>query len=122
MFNTLFAFPFHPCSPMYQIQSSPFVRTGWGPIVTAFNLVPSVSLFTFPRSVGTRFALRLPITSLNNPTCPKSYKHRFFPSYILTLSRARFRRCSTHVSNLTNELSTAKERRLNQFGAAVLVW
>ena len=29
---------------------------------------------------------------------------------------------STHVPNLTDELSTAKERRLNQFGTAVLVW
>ena len=35
--------------------------------------------------------------------------------------RARFRRRSTHVLNLTPELSTAKERRLNQFGTAVLV-
>ena len=34
----------------------------------------------------------------------------------------RFRRRSTHVLNLTDELSTAKERRLNQFGTAVLVW
>ena len=36
--------------------------------------------------------------------------------------KARFRRRSTHVPNLTDELSTAKERRLNQFGTAVLVW
>ena len=36
--------------------------------------------------------------------------------------QVRFRRHSTHVPNLTDELSTAKERRLNQFGAAVLVW
>ena len=35
---------------------------------------------------------------------------------------ARFRRRSTRVPNLTDELSMAKERRLNQFGAAVLVW
>ena len=33
-----------------------------------------------------------------------------------------FRRRSTHVSNLTDQLNTAKERRLNQFGTAVLVW
>ena len=33
---------------------------------------------------------------------------------------ARFRRRSTHVPNLTDELSMAKERR--QFGTAVLVW
>ena len=32
------------------------------------------------------------------------------------------RRRSTHVPNLSDELSTAKERRLNQFGTAVLVW
>ena len=36
--------------------------------------------------------------------------------------KARFRCRSTHVPNLTDELSTAKERRLNQFGTAVLVW
>jgi len=36
--------------------------------------------------------------------------------------QARFRRRSTHVPNLTDEVSTAKERRLNQFGTAVLVW
>ena len=36
--------------------------------------------------------------------------------------RPGFRRCSTHVPNLTTELSMAKERCLNQFGAAVLVW
>ena len=35
---------------------------------------------------------------------------------------ARFRRRSSHVPNLTDELSMAKERRLNQFGTAVLVW
>ena len=29
---------------------------------------------------------------------------------------------STHVPNLTDELSTAIKRRLNQFGTAVLVW
>ena len=28
---------------------------------------------------------------------------------------------STHVPNLTDKLSTAKERRLNQFGMAVLI-
>ena len=38
------------------------------------------------------------------------------------MAKAWFRRCSTHVPNLTDELSTAKERRLNQFGTAVLVW
>ena len=36
-------------------------------------------------------------------------------------SQARFSRRSTHVPNLTYELSTAKERLLNQFGTAVLV-
>ena len=35
---------------------------------------------------------------------------------------ARFRRRYTHVPNLTDELSMTKERRLNQFGTAVLVW
>ena len=36
--------------------------------------------------------------------------------------KAQFKRRSTHVPNLTDELSTAKERRLNQFGTAVFVW
>ena len=40
----------------------------------------------------------------------------------LLASKARVRRRSTHVPNLTDELSTTKERRLNQFGTAVLVW
>ena len=39
----------------------------------------------------------------------------------LELGKARFRRRSTHVPDLTDQLSTAKERRLNQFGTAVLV-
>ena len=37
-------------------------------------------------------------------------------------AKARFSRRSTHVPNLTDELSTAKERLLNQFGTAFLVW
>jgi len=40
----------------------------------------------------------------------------------VNIGKARFKRRSTHVPNLTDELSTAKERRLNQFGTAVLVW
>ena len=40
----------------------------------------------------------------------------------LLVSKARVRRRSTHVPNLTDELSTTKERRLNQFGTVVLVW
>ena len=40
----------------------------------------------------------------------------------LTVRPGRFRRRSTHVPNLTDELSTAKGRCLNQFGTAVLVW
>ena len=35
--------------------------------------------------------------------------------------QARFKRRSTHVPNLTDELNTVKERRLNQFSTAVLV-
>ena len=44
-------------------------------------------------------------------------------TWIVTIKKmmARFRRRSTHVPT-TDELSTAKERRLNQFGTAVLVW
>ena len=35
--------------------------------------------------------------------------------------QARFRRRSTHVPNLFDGLSPAKERRLNQFGTAILI-
>ena len=38
------------------------------------------------------------------------------------LAKARFRRRFPHVPNLADELRTAKERCLNQFGTAVLVW
>ena len=34
----------------------------------------------------------------------------------------QFRHSSTHVPNLTDELSTPKEQCLSQFGTAVLVW
>ena len=34
-------------------------------------------------------------------------------------AKARFKRRSIHAPNLTDELSTAEERRLNQFGSAV---
>ena len=40
----------------------------------------------------------------------------------ITSCTAQFRRRSTHVPILTDELSTVKERRLNQFGTAVLAW
>jgi len=33
-------------------------------------------------------------------------------------AKARSKRCSIHAPNLTDELSTAEERRLNQFGSA----
>ena len=36
-------------------------------------------------------------------------------------TQARFRRRSTHLPNLSDEFSTAKERRLNKFGMTVLV-
>ena len=39
----------------------------------------------------------------------------------VSISEARFRRRSTHVPKLIDELSPAKERRLNQFGTAVLI-
>ena len=45
-----------------------------------------------------------------------------YTALIVKHSQARFRRRPTHVPNLTDELSTAKERRVNQFGMAVLVW
>ena len=34
------------------------------------------------------------------------------------VNEARFKRRSIHAPNLTDELSTAEERRLNQFGSA----
>ena len=34
------------------------------------------------------------------------------------LTQARFKRRSIHAPNLTDELSTVEERRLNQFGSA----
>ena len=47
----------------------------------------------------------------------------FFPADTpQKVDKARFRRRSTHVPNLTEVLSTAKERRLNQFSTAVLIW
>ena len=49
----------------------------------------------------------------HNPNCNRAS----MPSGL-----GRFRRRSTHVPNLTDELSTAKEQRLNQLGTAVLVW
>jgi len=36
--------------------------------------------------------------------------------------KARSKRRSIHAPNLTYKLSTAEERRLNQFGSAGLVW
>ena len=42
--------------------------------------------------------------------------------FVKIVNKARFRRRSTHVPNLTDKLRTAKEWRLNQFGTAVLVW
>ena len=43
----------------------------------------------------------------------------FFPS---GETQARFRRRSTHLPNPSDKFITAKERRLNQFGTAILVW
>ena len=37
---------------------------------------------------------------------------------IFSVCKARFKRRSIHAPNLTDELSTAEERRLNQFGSA----
>ena len=43
-------------------------------------------------------------------------------SLLPNFSKAWSRRRSTHVPNLIDELSPAKERRLNQFGTAVWIW
>ena len=40
----------------------------------------------------------------------------------IAVSKARSKRRSIHAPNLNDELSTAEERRLNQFGSAGLVW
>ena len=37
-------------------------------------------------------------------------------------TKARSKRRSIHAPNLTDELSTAEERRLNQFGSADSIW
>ena len=37
-------------------------------------------------------------------------------------AKARFKRRFIHAPNLTDELSTAEERRLNQFGSADYIW
>jgi len=37
-------------------------------------------------------------------------------------TEARSKRRSIHAPNLTDELRSAEERRLNQFGSAGLVW
>ena len=42
--------------------------------------------------------------------------------FIRAIRKARSKRRSIHAPNLTDELSTAEERRLNQFGSAGLVW
>ena len=55
-------------------------------------------------------------------TITKTSKENQASSFVKILNKARFRGRSTHVPNLTDELSTAKERHLNQFGMAVLVW
>lgn len=45
--------------------------------------------------------------------------HSTYPS---RPNKVRFRGCSTHVLNLTDELSAVKERCLNQFAKAVFIW
>ena len=42
----------------------------------------------------------------------------FFFIFEIQTNKARFKRRSIHAPNLTDELSTAEERRLNQFGSA----
>ena len=55
--------------------------------------------------------------------CVQELRAVLWPPLVFWASTlARFRRRSTHVPNLIDELSPAKERRLNQFGTAVLIW
>ena len=48
-----------------------------------------------------------------------SVKHFIYFASSEKLCEARSKRRSIHAPNLTNELTTAVERRLNQFGSAV---
>ena len=70
-----------------------------------------------------------PFSLISNDQRKKHCEHSvwlFFEATPLTLTAidvnqiplARSKRRSTHVPNLTDELSTAEERRLNQFGSA----
>ena len=45
-------------------------------------------------------------------------KYRVTVAIYANWSQARSKRHSIHAPNLTDELSTAEERRLNQFGSA----
>ena len=73
----------------------------------------------------TSHLIRITSRSLSNFTSPGMVDN--FSSGVavnqisIAKTKARFRRRSTHVPNLIDELSPAKERRLNQFGTAVLI-
>ena len=54
-------------------------------------------------------------------TYPQNVHNLVLFKFIIKQLEARFRRRSTHVPNLTDELSPAKERRLNHIGKAVLI-
>ena len=70
--------------------------------------------------VGTRGL----VSKFSMGRCPKIYQDNS-PLAVISSnpSEARFRRRSIDVLHLTGDLSTAKERRLNQFGKTVfIVW
>ena len=70
---------------------------------------------TGPRSKSLR---QVPTTSpLVDLKCYKT-KYRVTVAIYANQSQARSKRRSIHAPNLTDELSTAEERRLNQFGSA----
>ena len=71
----------------------------------------------FPRKMRLRNSLLM----ILRVACYVSYLKTAEAAY-QTVYKARFRRRSTHVPNPTEALSTAKERHLNQFGTAVLIW
>ena len=60
------------------------------------------------------FVILLSLKWLKRQGNPHTDEHKY-------VTEARFRRRSFYVQNLTDELSTAKERHLNQLGTAVLV-
>ena len=71
--------------------------------------------------MATEFRLKLGLTKRFFGRRPQIATRPVWLKAFSFVGQARFRRRSTHVPNLIDELSPAKERRLNQFGTAVLI-